>query len=441
MNQYFTNTWAFVVVLGIIIFVHEFGHFITAKAFGIRVFIFSFGFGKRLWGFKWGDTDCRLSLVPLGGYVKLEGEPDDVVSEDVAAHGDGRDFTSRPRWQRILVYLAGPAMNAVLTLVVMTALFVNGVPVPASLYDSPVIGAIEDGSPAAAARLQPGDVIEEIDGARISTWEDALFKIWLRPDTIVHLRVRRGGTPVDVEVRSTSTGQEKAGKIGVSPLVRAGEILPDGPAQEAGVRSDDGILSVDGKAIASFSDLVSIVTGAAGRPLNVRLVRGSEILDVKVTPRKIDNAWRIGISSKMVVRRFGFFRSVEESGRWSWEQTKLTFETVGRLLTGALSPKSMMGPLGIAKASGETAQAGPIPFFSLIAMVSLQVGILNLFPLAPLDGGHLAILVAEGAVRRDFSDSVKAWIMNVGVLLIFGLIGIVLYADLSKTSFLGKYLP
>ena len=196
---------AFVFVLGVIIFVHEFGHFITAKAFGIKVFIFSFGFGKRLFGFKWGGTDCRVSLVPLGGYVKLEGEPDDRLSEnaprDVRVQGDGtlvrvdspNYFLNRPRWQRFLVYMAGPFMNAVLTVAVMTVFHMIGFGVDATLYDPPVIGTVEQGSPAAAAGLKPGDEIRAIDGHPLVTWEETLFKIWLRPDATVRVRIRRGG--------------------------------------------------------------------------------------------------------------------------------------------------------------------------------------------------------------------------------------------------------
>jgi regulator of sigma E protease len=437
------NAWAFVLVLGVIIFVHEFGHFITAKAFGIRVFIFSFGFGKRLLGFKWGDTDCRLSLIPLGGYVKLEGEPDDVVSEDVSARGDGRDFTSRPRWQRILVYLAGPGMNAVLTMTVMSVLYMIGVGgvLEATLYDRPVIGAVEAGSGGARAGIQPGDEIESIDGARVSTWEDALYKIALRPDTTIHLRVRREGHDVDMDVRSSAAGQEKAGTIGVVPLVRAGKVTPGAPADQAGIRPDDGILVAGDTPVRSFYDLVTVITGSPGRPVRLHLLRDDAQFDVTVTPREMDGKWRIGIETKTVMRRFGFVRSVRESARWTWGQTKLTFETVQRLLTGGLSPKSMMGPLGIAKVSGSSAREGVGALSFLIAIISLQVGILNLFPLAPLDGGHLAILVAESVVRRDFSEGVKAWIMNAGALVIFGLIGIVFYSDLSKTSWLGKYLP
>src|SRR5262245_19153671 len=162
--DFLTNTAAFVAVLGLMIFFHEFGHFITAKAFGMRVFICSFGFGPRLAGFKWGDTDLRLSAIPLGGYVKLEGEPEDHLSEDTSQLGDGRDFGARPRWQRFLVYLAGPIMNGALTVAGFTTLFMQGWSPDGPLQDRPVIGWVEPGSPAEGAGLKPGDEIVAIDG-------------------------------------------------------------------------------------------------------------------------------------------------------------------------------------------------------------------------------------------------------------------------------------
>jgi regulator of sigma E protease len=437
---FLTTTAAFIVVLGVIIFVHEFGHFITAKAFGMRVFIFSFGFGRRLLGFKWGDTDCRVSLVPLGGYVKLEGEADDRLSEDVSTLGDGRDFTTRPRWQRFVVYLAGPVMNAALTIAVLTVFHMIGFGVDAALYDRAIIGSVEPASPAALADLRPGDEIRSIDGHDVSTWEEALYKIWIRPDVAIKLRIRREGLDRDVEVHSTSTGQEKAGKIGVSPLVRVGSVLPGTPAEQAGLRVDDGILQIGESPIRAFTDIPPLVAKAAGQPLRLRLLREGRVVEVDVTPRDRGQGPQLGIGSKTVIKRFGFFRSVEESTLWAWTQTKFTMETLGQLLRGAASPKSLIGPLGIAKVSGEKAREGAGAFFFLIAIISLQVGILNLFPLAPLDGGHLAILLAEGVVRRDFSVTVKAWIMNAGALVIFLLVGVVLYSDFSKT-WLGRYLP
>ncbi len=169
---------SFLVVLGIIIFVHEFGHFVTAKLFGMRVFIFSFGFGQRLFGVKRGDTDYRVSLVPLGGYVKLEGEADDYLSENTAQEGDRKDFLARPRWQRFLVYLAGPAMNVVLTILVLWILHMVGFAEPASLS---IVGAVDVASPAGSAGLQPGDEIVSIDGAPTPTWSDVLYNTALSP--------------------------------------------------------------------------------------------------------------------------------------------------------------------------------------------------------------------------------------------------------------------
>jgi regulator of sigma E protease len=432
---------AFIFVLGIIIFVHEFGHLIVAKAFGMRVFIFSFGFGKRLFGFQWGDTDCRVSLVPLGGYVKLEGEPEDHLSEDTSAKGDGDDFTSRPRWQRFLVYLAGPGMNAALTISVLSVFYMIGFAVDASRFDRPIVGAVDPASPAAKAGLLPGDEITAIDGKPYQSWEEAQYHILLSPDRALGLRVKRDGEEREVALRSETVTQERVGSIGVYPLVRVGQVLDKQPAAEAGLKIDDGILKIGDAAIKSFTDIPPLVAAAAGKPLVIKLWREGQVLDVSVTPRDEGSGPRIGIAPKTVLKKFGPVEAVGESLRWTWEMTRQTFDVVGRLLTARISPKTMMGPLGIAKASGDAARDGIGSLLFLVAVISLQVGILNLFPLAPLDGGHLAILAGESVLRRDFSLAVKAWIMNAGAAVIFLLIGLVLYSDLSKTSLLGRFLP
>jgi regulator of sigma E protease len=436
-----TNTAAFVAVLGLMIFFHEFGHFITAKAFGMRVFIFSFGFGPRLAGFKWGDTDLRVSAIPLGGYVKLEGEPEDHLSEDTSRLGDGKDFGTRPRWQRFLVYLAGPFMNGVLTVGVLTALYMVGFQVEASLYDRPIIGAVMPGSPAEQAGLRSGDEIATIDGGPVATWEDAQYGILIRPDSAVRLGLRRGGEEREVVVRSTSRDADKVGTIGVNPLVRVGLIVPGSPAEQAGLRPDDAILRIGDKPVESFGDIPALVTAANGQPLAFEIWRDGQPLHVTITPRDDGTGMKVGIGPKMVVKKFGLFQAIAEALRWSWNMTKQTFEVLGRLLTAQISPKTMMGPLGIAKASGDAARGGIGPLFYLVAVISLQIGIMNLFPLPPLDGGHLAILAAEGVARHDFSMNAKAWLMNAGAMVLFLLIGLVLYSDLSKTSLLGRYLP
>jgi regulator of sigma E protease len=437
-----TTLLAFVFVLGIIIFVHEFGHLITAKAFGMRVFVFSFGFGKRLVGFKWGDTDCRVSAIPLGGYVKLEGEPDDHLSEDTTALGDGRDFTARPRWQKFLVYLAGPTMNAVLTIAVLTVLFYTiGAGVDASRYDRPIVGALEPGSPAEGAGIQPGDEIVSIDDKAFPTWEEVYYHVMLRPERPLTVKVRRGGEAREVRLRSLATGAEKVGSIGVYPLVRIGLVIDGQPAQAAGLRLDDAILRIDDKPIRGFGEIPALVSAAAGKALRLQIWRDGEVLEFSIVPRDSGQGPRIGIGPKTLNKQFGAVGALKEATRWAWENTRLTFDVVRQLVTAQISPKTMMGPIGIARASGDAARQGTGTLFLMVAMVSLQVGILNLFPLAPLDGGHMAIIVAEGILRRDFSLTVKAWIMNAGAAVIFLLIGLVLYSDLSKTSLFGRFLP
>jgi regulator of sigma E protease len=437
---FLTTLLAFVVVLGIIIFVHEFGHLVTAKAFGMRVFVFSFGFGKRLLGFKWGDTDCRVSAIPFGGYVKLEGEPGDHLSEDTSTLGDGRDFLARPRWQRFLVYLAGPVMNAVLTIAVLTGFYLVGFAVDASRFDRPIIGAVDPGSPAEKAGLVSGDEILSIDGKALPTWEEAQYHILLRPDARLALRVRAAGVEREVELRSEATSPERIGSIGVHPLVRVGQVLPGQPAEAAGLRVDDAILAIDGQSLRSFSEIPPIVAAAAGRELVFRILREGRTLELRIAPKDTGAGPRVGIAPKTVVKQFGPPGAVAEAVRWTWDMTRQTFDVVYRLVTARISPKTMMGPLGIAQASGEAARSGPGSLLFLVAVISLQVGILNLFPLAPLDGGHLAILTVEGAARRDMSPAVKGFIMNAGAAVIFLLIGLVLYSDISKMPFVQRLL-
>jgi regulator of sigma E protease len=437
---FLTTPLAFVVVLGIIIFVHEFGHLITAKAFGMRVFIFSFGFGKRLFGFQWGDTDCRVSAVPLGGYVKLEGEPGDHLSQDTASLGDGRDFLSRPRWQRFLVYLAGPAMNALLTITVLTGFYMVGFAVDASRFDRPIIGAVEPGSPAEKAGLVPGDEILSIDGKQLPSWEDAQYHILLRPDAKLELQVRGPAGERGVTLRSEATSAERIGSIGVHPLVRVGQVLEGQPAEAAGLKSDDAILSIDGQTLRTFSEIPPIVGGAAGRELVFRILRDGQPLELRITPKDTGAGPRVGITPKTVLKKFGPAGALAEAARWTWDMTTQTFDVIGRLVTARISPKTMMGPLGIAQASGDAARGGAGSLLFLVAVISLQVGILNLFPLAPLDGGHLAILAVEGVTRRDMSPLVKGWIMNAGAAVIFLLIGLVLYSDISKMPFVQRLL-
>ena len=429
------NPVAFLSVLGVIIFFHEFGHFITAKAFGMRVFVFSFGFGQRLLGFKWGDTDCRISLIPLGGYVKLEGEADDVLSEDTSQAGDGRDFTSRPRWQRIIVYLAGPVMNAVLTFVALTAVYVLGTAVYAARFERPVIGTVASGSPAAAVGLETGDEILAVDGEPMPSWEDLLITVALRPDTDLRVRYRRGNEEKEVAVRS-GVDKNKAGELGVYPLVRVGSLMTDRPAQKAGVQLDDAILRIDGKPITDFEEIRPIVSAAKGRPVAVDLYRGGSLLTIHLVPNE---EGMIGVGPKFIVKKFPFVRAAREAFTETGKMAVQTLVLLRQLLTLKISPKAALsGPVQIYQVSGEMARSGLAAVLGLVALLSLSVGILNLFPLPPLDGGHLAILYVESLTRRDLSLQAKAMIINAGAVMVLLLIACVVYFDISKMQWFEK---
>jgi regulator of sigma E protease len=434
------SLYGFIFVLGMVIFWHEFGHLIAAKAFGMRVFVFSFGFGKRLFGFQWGDTDCRVSLIPLGGYVKLEGEPDDRLSEDTSARGDGRDFLSRPRWQRFLVYLAGPFMNGVLTIAVITVFYMLGYAVDASRYDRPILGVVEPGQPAAAAGLRTGDEILALDGQAVSNWEEAFTHVLLRADRTIQVRFRRDGAESEVAVKAAATS-ENAGTLGVHTLVRIGELIPDRPAIKAGLRPDDAILRIDGTEIRSFNDIPPLIQKSEGRALRFDIWRDGTLLDLAVTPTKDGGDWMVGLRPKLVQKKFGPAGAVVEAGRWTWAQVRQTVSIIRQLLTLQISTKNLSGPLGIAQMAGQAArEAGWSGLFTMVALISLQVGILNLFPLAPLDGGHLAILAAEGVLRRDFSIDVKNWIMNAGAVVVLLLVGLVLFQDVARTPVIKNLL-
>jgi len=437
IGSFANSTVALIVVLGIIIFFHESGHFLLAKAFGMRVFIFSFGFGKRLFGFKRGDTDYRVSLIPLGGYVKLEGEPDDAITEDTAPRGDGNDFLSRPRWQRLLVYFAGPAMNAVLTVLVFWIMFVIGAPVAGVFVEPPVIGDIETGSPAALAGFEPADRILSVDGDLTADWQGALVAFGLRPGRLVEVVVRRDGTEQRLKVKPVARAQS-FGDIGVIPIVRVGLVSEGGAAAEAGLRTNDGILAVGGKRIRSFAEIPAILGASGDVPTKFDLVRDDQKLSLSIVPR----GGRIGIGNHLIPRRFPVGQAFTEAVRESWSQTVQMVQLLKRLLTARVSAKSALsGPIGIAQAAGEAAKRGLIDYLSLVALLSISVGVLNLFPMAPLDGGHIAILLAEMVIRRELSEKVKIVFLNAGFVLIMALMVFILYSDLSKLPWLSRFLP
>ncbi|HUF77655.1 MAG TPA: site-2 protease family protein [Thermoanaerobaculia bacterium] len=427
--DFLTTPLSFVIVLGVIIFVHEAGHLVVAKAFGVRVLAFSLGFGKRLFGFRRGETDYRVSLIPLGGYVRLGGENPDEFSDDP------REFLNKPRWQRILVYLAGPAMNVVLAIAIMTVLFAVGTDVSGHEgREEAMVGMVAEGSPGAAAGLRPGDRLLAVDGKPIATWEDLAVGVSFSPGEPLALTVERGGERFTTTVVPEEIKPYGFGDIGVFPrtLPRVIGLEAGGPAERAGLGPGDEMVAVDGRPIANPSEFIQYIEEHAGEQVVLGIRRGSDRLEVPVVPGEIDGRGKIGVYLGSYAR-YPLDEALVQSLRFNWNITVRTLGVLSKIMTGEVSAKrAVSGPLDIASLSGAALQAGIDRFVYLVAIISLSIAIFNLLPIPLLDGGQIFILLVETVRRRDLSLVLKERIQQVGFVLILMLMAAVILMDLSK---------
>ena len=423
-----SNAAAFIFALGVIIFVHEAGHLLAAKAFNVRVLTFSLGFGKRLWGFKRGETDYRVALFPLGGYVRLGGDEPDETSQDP------RDFQNKPRWQRVVVYLAGPAMNAVLAVVLMAVVFMMGMEVAALREVPPVIGLVAEGSPAESAGIEPGDLVEAVDGKAVERWDDVNFALLTSPGRAVELTLSRSGRSLQVTVVPDVVPRYEFGDAGLFPqlLPRIAQVLEDSPAARAGFVAGDEVRSVDGRAVSSSRDFIDQIEARPELAARVEVMREGRIESLTVTPRSEDGVGKIGVVIGYY-QRYGPIAALGASVRYNIDIVRQTFAALGKIVSGRLAAKSALsGPIEIAALSGAAARSGMKVLLHLMGIISISIGILNLLPIPILDGGQIAILMVEGARRRDLSLKVKERIQQVGFAMVVLLMVMVLYFDLVK---------
>ncbi len=431
---------AFIFVLGVMIFIHELGHFLTAKWVGVKVHVFSLGFPPKLIGKTWGDTEYRIGLVPLGGYVKMAGENPGEVS------GNPEEFFSRTKLERIAILVMGPLMNIFLTLFLFTILFMVGIERPAGLEDPPVVRFVSADSPAATADIRPGDRIVSLDGQPVDNWLQLVDTLSISPDQTVNLEFDRDGTLLTTSLIVEARGKERIGYSGLFPAMQPYVVrLEEGfPAKDSGLEEGDLIIKVEGQPILSNAQLIQEIGKTEGKPALITVIREGRQLDFTIESQKDGDRYRIGIElpSPVTVQRYpnplkAFGAAVNESVRI----TRLTFSVLGRLIQRKLSMRQMMGPIGIAQASGRAAESGARNLFALMAIISLQLGIFNLLPIPILDGGHIFIIMMEGVARRDFSMQVKERILQAGFVLLLMLMATVIYFDLSKIDAIGRYLP
>jgi regulator of sigma E protease len=424
----------------VLIFVHEAGHFLAARRVGVRVLVFSLGFGPKILKFTRGDTEYCVSAIPLGGYVKMAGEnPDDPRS------GKSDEFLSKTKWERFQVLIAGPAMNIILAVLVLAFVLSQGATVPAYVDEPAVIGAVAPGSPAERAGLRRGDTITNVAGEEIETWQDMDIAVGMRPDRVVPITVLRDGRSLTLDVRPNAEGRYEVGEIGVEPdrtplvvVVDEGDL-----AQQAGLRVGDLIVAVNGEPMLDPTRATEVISGSAGREIEMAIRRNGEEVRLRATPEERGSGGRLGFTMSIRTKSFtpGPLEAVRLSVERNIESSGLIFRTLGGLFTGDTSVRQLQGPVGIAQLSGEYAQAGWIPLLSLMAMLSINLGILNLMPVPVLDGGHIAILALEGVARRDFSMAVKEKMLFAGFVVLMMLMVTVIYNDLTKISWIERLMP
>jgi regulator of sigma E protease len=441
-----------VIVLGAMIVIHEFGHFIVAKFFGIRIDVFSVGFGKRLWGVKKGDTDYRVSLIPLGGYVKMAGE-----NLDEQRTGAPYEFMSKPKWQRLCVAVAGPAMNILTALAIPAAMAMIHHEVPAYLEKPALIHGVERDSTAAAAGLQPGDLIQRIDGIDNPNWQDALDYIAVRPDQDVPLVVQRGSATKQVilHLASRSLDQEKIGYAGLKPSeerITVASVAPGSPAAEAGLRQDDNIVAVNGVAIeqsgSGSEEIIRQIRSSEDKPLTLTVKRGAETLDISATPRMDQGESRLGFFQGLAVDTIDQRLSLPAAIKFSVDENvrivQLTKTALAQVFSGKRSARdTLTGPVGIAQIVGQAAQESWAQVFRLMGLLSLNLGVFNLLPIPVLDGGLIFMLVLEavlGMFGLPLSLRIKERMMQVGLVMLMLLMAFVIFNDISK-RFPGRSAP
>ena len=440
MYQTYQTLLAFLFVLGVLVFVHELGHFLAARRLGVRVLTFSLGFGPKLLKVRRGDTEYCVSVIPLGGYVKMAGEnPDDPRT------GRPDEFLSKTKWERFQILIMGPAMNIVLAVVVMAIVLAQGAEVPIYQDQPPVVGAVTPGSPAERAGIQRGDRILTVAGDQVDTWDDLFLAVGTRPDRDVALTVMRDGQTRMVSLRTVSETRFEIGNIGVLPDINpiVASVIPGEPAERAGLMAGDAVIAVNGERMVTRTQFIEAISRNGGKEIDLTIDRGEQQLHITATPEQRGDRGMLGLYVTEPTRSFtpGPLEAIQLSVERNIEFGGLIFKTLGGLFVGETSPRQLMGPVAIAQLSGESAQAGWIALFTLMASISLNLGLLNLLPIPVLDGGHILIMALEGVARRDFSMAVKEKMLLAGFVLLMMLMVTVIYNDLTRISWIERLMP
>ncbi len=435
---------SFAIVFFIVTFVHEFGHFIMAKRFGVRVKAFSFGIGPRLFGVRNGKlsffkappdgtgTDYKVSLIPVVCYVQMEGEG--VFEKDRPIPPD--DMMAKTRGQRFFIMVMGSVMNLVLAVVLMSVVSGIGTKVAKYVDDAPVIGWIDPGSPAERAGLKPDDLIVRIAGRETRTWKDVFVAVGIAPDRRIGLEVVRDGSPLSIDLLTESDKKTDVGYAGFNAKIftQVRMVPAHTPAEKAGLQAGDVIRAIDGQPV-FWSGFTEVVKNNPGRELLLTIDRAGRALEVPVTPRLEGKIGLIGIQhgAESVTKKFGFFGAIGNSLKENSYNALLVIRIIKGLFTGETPTSQVGGPLAIADASYVFFREGWVSLLTWIAFLSLQLGVINLiFPIPIVDGPQIVILALEAIFRRDVSPKVRIAYTTVGWVMMMALMAFVIFNDLVR---------
>lgn len=430
MQTFATSILGFVIVLGFLIFVHEAGHFLVAKLFKVRVLVFSFGFGKRLLGFRRGDTDYRISLIPLGGYVRMAG---DTPEEDLTGNPD--EFLSKPKWQRFLILLAGPFMNIVVAVTFLAG--INMVGTEQIAYPN-VVGVIEKGEPAEKAGLQAGDRIVQVGSETINEFDDLRLTISMNAGTPLRVVYLRNGERRETMLTPAKKDSEygPVGRAGLGPWLESvvGRVQPGSASAVAGLQPGDRIVAANGKPITQMFEVEKALDDAKKKPLPLDVLRSGATLRLTLPAPsgKADENYP-GFIPPTKIQKLSLLPALRASAEENWKMLRMSIAAIRRMFRPEGSVKELSGPIAIAKISGDMLRRGWLSLVALMAMISLQLGVMNLLPIPVLDGGHIMILLIEGIARRDLSLRVKERIQQLGFAALATLMIVVLYNDVVSS--------